>query len=449
MDKSGEMLMPSELNDLDTRSLEVEKKALLENTDEIRSRPQDRNEGARETSSNFYIVEEGDTLIRISMKLNISMARLKKYNHLFGKNDVMVGQMLRLIEKPEVHEKPFISLKDSKLNSSFREREILKQQSAHPYSKKSSDWGSVCGCSPGFGPGSVGGVGGFLTPLQISETDEDRPVSSTVPQSTISSFRYKAISDPNLCSMHLSIEDEIHIFPRRRSAWNLDREREFAVSINNSDEDFAFLDFDLTEEEKAALQEIPAIPGLAHLTPQTVASSEMTTPSLVLRGDLLPVPIPASSSSPAPPTTPQLNVIQRLRSVSRQITVPPLAIDIGSINSQIFTHSHILSLLRHLPLSLQNDSWKLLYSILLYGDDLSSFFQCAADSKYTLLVVKTRDGQIFGGFGTEPWRVQKTHMFYGTGESFVFMIHGTSLPLPTMPHMVLTLTCPSLSHRSQ
>lgn len=40
-----------------------------------------------------YIVEKGDTLIGISMKLNISVARLKKYNHLFGKNDVIVGQV--------------------------------------------------------------------------------------------------------------------------------------------------------------------------------------------------------------------------------------------------------------------------------------------------------------------------------------------------------------------
>jgi LysM repeat protein len=53
-------------------------------------KPQERKEMEQKTS---YIVEEGDTLIRISMKLNISVARLKKYNHLFGKNEVMVGQV--------------------------------------------------------------------------------------------------------------------------------------------------------------------------------------------------------------------------------------------------------------------------------------------------------------------------------------------------------------------
>jgi hypothetical protein len=326
--------------------------------------------------------------------------------------------VLRLTEKPEVHEKPFISLKDSKLNSSFREREILKQSSvsALPLSKKSIDSGGSVAASCGCGTN--------ITPLQISETDDDRP-ASTAP-STLSSFRYKAISDPNLC-MHLSLEDELHIFPRRRSAWNLDREREFAVSVN-SDEDFAYLDFDLTEEEKAGLHEIPDIPGLDLTSKSILLSTEKTTtPSPAPVGTLLSTPVSASS----PSSTPNLpfDVIQRLRAVSRQISVP-LSIDIGSINSQIFTHSHILSLLRYLPLSLQNDSWKLLYSILLYGDDLSSFFQCAANSKYTLLVVKTRDGQIFGGFGTEPWKVQKTHMFYGTGESFVFMIHGLSFPPP-------------------
>lgn len=45
------------------------------------------------SSPSFYTVLEGDNLIRISIKLNISVARLKKYNHLFGKNDVIVGQV--------------------------------------------------------------------------------------------------------------------------------------------------------------------------------------------------------------------------------------------------------------------------------------------------------------------------------------------------------------------
>ena len=59
--------------------------------------PQEREEGeVKKSSPTYYLVEEGDTLIRISMKLNISMARLKKFNHLFGKNDVMVGQVYSL-----------------------------------------------------------------------------------------------------------------------------------------------------------------------------------------------------------------------------------------------------------------------------------------------------------------------------------------------------------------
>jgi LysM repeat protein len=51
-----------------------------------------RNEETKEQNE-IYVVQQGDTLLRIAMKLNISLARLKKYNHLFGKNDVIIGQV--------------------------------------------------------------------------------------------------------------------------------------------------------------------------------------------------------------------------------------------------------------------------------------------------------------------------------------------------------------------
>ena len=40
-----------------------------------------------------YVVEPGDTLSGISLKCSISVQLLKKYNHLFGKNDIFVGQV--------------------------------------------------------------------------------------------------------------------------------------------------------------------------------------------------------------------------------------------------------------------------------------------------------------------------------------------------------------------
>jgi LysM repeat protein len=44
-----------------------------------------------------YQVVEGDTLVGISLKVGVSVVQLKRYNHLFGKNDIFVGQV-RIID---------------------------------------------------------------------------------------------------------------------------------------------------------------------------------------------------------------------------------------------------------------------------------------------------------------------------------------------------------------
>ena len=46
------------------------------------------------SSDALYTVQPGDTLAGISLKISVTVPLLKKYNHLFGKNDIYVGQVL-------------------------------------------------------------------------------------------------------------------------------------------------------------------------------------------------------------------------------------------------------------------------------------------------------------------------------------------------------------------
>jgi LysM repeat protein len=85
-EKSGLSILIDNLSQQTMLQVESKENSLVENC----------SENVSKEKSEVYIVQEGDTLLRISMKLNISMARLKKYNHLFGKHDVIIGQVASL-----------------------------------------------------------------------------------------------------------------------------------------------------------------------------------------------------------------------------------------------------------------------------------------------------------------------------------------------------------------
>ena len=97
-------------------------------------------------------------------------------------------------------------------------------------------------------------------------------------------------------------------------------------------------------------------------------------------------------------------------------------------NSSILLHSHIQCLVEHFPASLQYEAWDLAFSTDLHGSDLVSFYNRSSSYQYTLLVVRTMDNQIFGGFATEPWRITRhgSQVFYGSGESFLFKCHPST-----------------------
>ena len=77
------------------------------------------------------------------------------------------------------------------------------------------------------------------------------------------------------------------------------------------------------------------------------------------------------------------------------------------------------ALQRHMPASKQGDSFWLRYSLVRDGVSLETMLQKVQDSpKYSVLVVETMDGEIFGAFTSEPWRLSTD--YYGTGESFLW-----------------------------
>eukprot|EP00602_Paraphysomonas_sp_CaronLab_P004726 CAMPEP_0185020762 /NCGR_PEP_ID=MMETSP1103-20130426/3406_1 /TAXON_ID=36769 /ORGANISM="Paraphysomonas bandaiensis, Strain Caron Lab Isolate" /LENGTH=402 /DNA_ID=CAMNT_0027551865 /DNA_START=152 /DNA_END=1360 /DNA_ORIENTATION=+ len=305
----------------------------------------------------MYIVQEGDSLAGISIKFNISVARLKKYNHLYGKNDIYVGQEIRLKANTETAEKPFKMLADCHKNSSFKEMERLRASTPsmtsnmNKISQPVSVPVSATPCKPDI----------VVDATSVACAPAAPPVRAL---NSMSSFRYKAISDPNLSdkmrSDKLNLEDEIHIFPRRRSTCR-DLAYEYSDAETESDGDY---------EQYADVELSCSPPFVLHST------------------------------------------VNQLH--------PRPSVQVQSANSSILSNRQVGALARRFPPSIQHDSWRPLYSLLLHGADLNSFYQSAVGHKYSLLVVRAEDGSVFGGFGSETWRPQRKHMFYGGGECFLF-----------------------------
>ena len=74
----------------------------------------------------------------------------------------------------------------------------------------------------------------------------------------------------------------------------------------------------------------------------------------------------------------------------------------------------------HLPETIQIQSFKLVYSLYNHGTELATFFKNARGSDYTLLLIETINGSVFGGFCSREWK--PTGSYFGTGESFIFSI---------------------------
>lgn len=74
-----------------------------------------------------------------------------------------------------------------------------------------------------------------------------------------------------------------------------------------------------------------------------------------------------------------------------------------------------------LPVSIKGRSWKRLYSLERDGDAFEMFLKKVQNDDFTLLVLKTTDGHVFGGFADRVWERQES--YFGAGQAFLFSVN--------------------------
>ena len=121
-------------------------------------------------------------------------------------------------------------------------------------------------------------------------------------------------------------------------------------------------------------------------------------------------------------------------------------------DSSVVTVAQAHALTRALPARIRDKAWRLRYSTRRDGVSLRTMYRSAAGAKVgefvfifvwaigmrrrvlftgdrqceeSVLLVRTKDGESFGAFTTEHWRVSPR--YYGTGESFVFQMLNSQL----------------------
>ena len=86
--------------------------------------------------------------------------------------------------------------------------------------------------------------------------------------------------------------------------------------------------------------------------------------------------------------------------------------------SEILKDSHVADLEAALPPSYQGYNWERAFSLTGNGANIDRFYDIGAKHYATLLVVEDFEGNVFGGFAVEPWRIQSS--YFGAGETFLF-----------------------------
>jgi hypothetical protein len=75
--------------------------------------------------------------------------------------------------------------------------------------------------------------------------------------------------------------------------------------------------------------------------------------------------------------------------------------------SDIISPSQMTELRLVLPIIVQFEAWVQLYSVLRNGADLVSFFELSHGAEYSLILVQTEHGDVFGGFAASEWSLSK------------------------------------------
>jgi hypothetical protein len=86
--------------------------------------------------------------------------------------------------------------------------------------------------------------------------------------------------------------------------------------------------------------------------------------------------------------------------------------------SQILSLEQMTQMRDRLPPILHIDAWKMVYSLLSDGADMSSFYRNTRRRRNFYLVVRTLDGDVFGGFLAAE--IKQSPDYYGSGECFLY-----------------------------
>jgi hypothetical protein len=116
----------------------------------------------------------------------------------------------------------------------------------------------------------------------------------------------------------------------------------------------------------------------------------------------------------------------------------------------ILTPGMMQQIRRQLPLSLQGNKWERCFAIGRDGDSFHTLLEYCADYTFSVIVIRTVQGHILGGFASQPWDNRRgtvresstcqfsssssstqnqlhyhhSNSYYGTGESFLFASHA-------------------------
>lgn len=89
-------------------------------------------------------------------------------------------------------------------------------------------------------------------------------------------------------------------------------------------------------------------------------------------------------------------------------------------STNVVTIPMMKSLQEHLPFCKRGESFWLQYSLVRDGASLDMLLSNVKMSEYTLLAIETTEGEVFGCFTAEPWKISND--YFGSGQSFLWRL---------------------------
>lgn len=112
----------------------------------------------------------------------------------------------------------------------------------------------------------------------------------------------------------------------------------------------------------------------------------------------------------------------------RRYTIPDLVVH--GAEAGLLDRRMLHALWQKMPALNQAQDWVLVYGVKQHGAALSTLLRRAAGIHETLLLVKTTNGELFGGYATTAWaenlEALGTASFFGRGDTYLYrLVHGS------------------------